>query len=157
MEVITSCFPCYLSKTLNPCEEPPSYVWDRPIPGAYDESRSFRFVQTLKDAEKAGKELRENLDSIVRPEEISDLHAQQIVTGIEQIIKRGAPMGEALSRAVGDATDMAWEFAKEKAYYSMLVSKGTIVALGVLAVLAPWVLDRLGFGIRGPKAGKLGP
>ena len=63
-------------------------------------------------------------------------------------------MATAMAEATKEATDTALEFAKEHPYYTALIIAGTIIAVGVLVTLAPWVLEALGFAARGPRLGK---
>ena len=59
-----------------------------------------------------------------------------------------------MSDAIDRAESTAWEFTKEHPVYAALIAAGTIIALGVLAMLTPWVLEALGFEALGPRAGE---
>jgi hypothetical protein len=58
-------------------------------------------------------------------------------------------MGEAMKDAVQKSTAAATEFAKEHPVFC------TVVALGILVLLAPWAIEALGFGELGPIEGML--
>ncbi|RDW78574.1 uncharacterized protein DSM5745_05426 [Aspergillus mulundensis] len=73
--------------------------------------------------------------------------AKATLQGLDNAIKAGAKMAKAAADALGQAKDAALEFSTEHPYYT------TLIALGVLAVLMPWMLEVLGFGELGPIEG----
>ncbi|KAI3012023.1 hypothetical protein CBS147346_938 [Aspergillus niger] len=77
----------------------------------------------------------------------SDSIAQAILHGLNDAIKAGAEMAGPAADALNKAKEAAADFAKEHPVFTILL------ALGVLAALAPWVLEVLGFGELGPIAG----
>ncbi|GJP94088.1 endoribonuclease L-PSP family protein [Aspergillus niger] len=77
----------------------------------------------------------------------SDSIAQAILHGLNDAIKAGAEMAGPAADALNKAKEAAVDFAKEHPVFTILL------ALGVLAALAPWVLEVLGFGELGPIAG----
>lgn len=89
------------------------------------------------------KRLKEQVDTNGWSESI----AQAILHGLSDAIKAGAEMAGPAADALTKAKEAAVEFAKEHPVFAILL------ALGVLAVLAPWVLEILGFGELGPIAG----
>lgn len=70
-----------------------------------------------------------------------------ILHGLVEAIKAGAEMAEPAKNAIERATAAAVGFAKEHPVYF------TIIALGVMVILAPWVIEALGFGELGPIEG----
>lgn len=70
-----------------------------------------------------------------------------VLHGLEQAIRARAKMTDAVNQAVQTATEAAVGFAKEHPVYC------TLIALGVLAILTPWVIEALGFGELGPIEG----
>ncbi|GKZ66705.1 hypothetical protein AnigIFM60653_002701 [Aspergillus niger] len=77
----------------------------------------------------------------------SDSIAQAILHGLNDAITAGAEMAGPAADALNKAKEAAVDFAKEHPAFTILL------ALGVLAALAPWVLEVLGFGELGPIAG----
>ena len=77
----------------------------------------------------------------------SESIAKAILHGLNDAIKAGAEMAGPAADALSKAKEAAVKFAKEHPVFA------TLLALGVLAVLAPWVLEILGFGELGPIAG----
>ena len=78
--------------------------------------------------------------------------AKGILEGIEQVIAKGEEMGGVMTGVVSNVRRVYSEFAKEHPYLAMVAE--TVIAIGVLAVVAPWVLEALGFASTGPRAGK---
>ncbi|RHZ46892.1 uncharacterized protein CDV56_100729 [Aspergillus thermomutatus] len=105
------------------------------------------FLTTLLTAHTTDPSLKKNLDETIHPYNWTSSLAQAILHGLENAIRSGKTMGKAAADALVKATHEAYEFAKEHPIYT------TILALGVLAVLAPWVLEILGFGELGPIEG----
>jgi gamma-glutamyltranspeptidase/glutathione hydrolase len=79
--------------------------------------------------------------------------AESILNGIVKVIQKGVKVAQAMSDAIDRAESRAWESAKEHPVYTALIAAGTIIALGVLVMLAPYVLETLGFEALGPRAG----
>jgi len=77
-----------------------------------------------------------------------DRIAQYILRKLENVIKKGAPLGKAVKQASERAIAEAVGFASEHPVYC------TLIALGILVVMAPWVLEVLGFAELGPIEGK---
>ena len=59
-------------------------------------------------------------------------------------------MAQAMKDAFEKATSAAVGFARDHPVYC------TIIALGILVILAPWVIEALGFGELGPIEGTCG-
>ncbi len=94
------------------------------------------------------KDLDLKLKSIVRTNGWTERLAQAILNGLRTALEKGAPMGQVMKDTFEKATTAALEFAKEHPVYF------TIIALGVLVVLAPWVIEALGFAELGPVKSK---
>ena len=106
-------------------------------------------LSLLSTAEYNDKHLEESLQDIVRETGWYEDLAAAVLNGLETIVRAGAPVAGAMTDAVDKATTAAIEFAKEHPVFC------TIVALGVLVLLAPWVIEALGFGELGPIEGML--
>lgn len=106
-------------------------------------------LSSLSTAEYNDKHLEERLQDIVRETGWYENLAAAVLNGLETIVREGAPVAGAMTDAVGKATAAAIGFAKEHPVFC------TIVALGVLVLLAPWAIEALGFGELGPIEGML--
>ena len=108
-------------------------------------------VQAMITASKPGPDLDLQVSSLVSAAGgWSEYLANAVLTQLSDTLKADPHnWGQALSEAVKKTTTAAWEFAKEHPVYT------TLIALGVLVFLAPWVLEILGFGALGPEEGQL--
>ncbi|KAK0664167.1 hypothetical protein DIS24_g477 [Lasiodiplodia hormozganensis] len=114
-----------------------------------DEDIAEKFVTALLSAEKRGKELDQKLDDVVGATgwNWEESLGKVILAKLERAIAIGAQMSSAMKDAVEKSVAAAEEFAREHPVYT------TIIAIGVLAVLSPWVLEAVGFGELGPIEG----
>lgn len=78
--------------------------------------------------------------------------AQCLLEALVDAINKGKPMSDAMKKAFEKASVAARQFVREHPVLARVFV--TIVALGVLALLVPWVIKALGFGILGPVKGK---
>ena len=78
--------------------------------------------------------------------------AKKILDGLVKILSEGAVMGEAMKEAFDKPSAAANQFAKEHPVYTAVLV--TVVAIGILVIVAPWVVEALGFGELGPIEGK---
>ena len=119
------------------------------------ETRSTQAIATdvmnaLLSAEKKGRDLERTLQNIVGEYGWTENIAKAILDALEKVLKNAAPMAQAMKDAFDKATSAAVDFAREHPVYC------TIIALGILVILAPWVIEALGFGELGPIEGKCG-
>ena len=109
-------------------------------------------VSALLNAEKPGRDLAVSLDTIVHQAGgWSEYIAAAILTGVENALKAGSKMNQPMKDAYTKALDAALtmeEFAHEHPILTGVFC--TVVALGVLAILTPWILEILGFEALGP-------
>jgi hypothetical protein len=105
------------------------------------------FLTTLLTTNTTNPTLKKNLDETIHPSSWTTTLAQAILHGLENAIRSGTALGSAAADALEKATHEAYAFAKEHPIYT------SILALGVLVVMAPWVLEVLGFGALGPIEG----
>lgn len=77
----------------------------------------------------------------------SEAIAIALLHGLEGAINSGTRMAKASSDALAQAKDAAISFAENHPVYA------TLIALGILAILMPWLLEILGFGELGPIEG----
>ncbi|RYO84626.1 hypothetical protein DL766_000705 [Monosporascus sp. MC13-8B] len=104
-------------------------------------------VNALYNAEKAGHNLERTLQNVVGECGWTENIAAAVLRCLENALKEGAPMGQAMKDAFEKATNAAVGFVHEHPVYC------TIIALGILVILAPWVIQALGFGELGPIEG----
>ncbi|RAK99998.1 uncharacterized protein BO80DRAFT_426065 [Aspergillus ibericus CBS 121593] len=91
--------------------------------------------------------IHKDVNEIISISGWTDSLAQAILRGLDDAIQAGADMARPASDALVKAKEAAAGFAEEHPVFT------TLLALGVLAILLPWVLEVLGFGELGPIAG----
>jgi hypothetical protein len=106
-------------------------------------------LRTLFSADEGGKDLKKRVEEIVKERGWTENIAKAVLGGIENGLKQGAQMGKAMKEASGKAINEAVDFAHEHPYFCALI------AVGVLAILMPWVLEALGFAELGPVEGEM--
>ncbi|KPM44933.1 hypothetical protein AK830_g1585 [Neonectria ditissima] len=134
---------------LEPSEK--AIITNQPVP--YSDDAAGQIVEILRTAETSGNELEHRLKQVVSTNGWTENLAKSILRGVEKILKDGAKASVALTEAADKATNTAKEFAKKNPGYTILIAGGTLIALGILIMLIPWVLDALGFGAAGPRLG----
>lgn len=121
-----------------------------------DKEISQQIVHILLTIENNGPALRRELNDVVGAQGWTEAIACSILACLEQVIKEGREklgqvLNEAIERAENAVNDL-FEFSKEHPY--LVAGFVTIVAIGILVYMAPWVVEALGFGELGPVAGK---
>ncbi|KAI9041433.1 interferon alpha-inducible IFI6/IFI27 family protein [Aspergillus affinis] len=91
--------------------------------------------------------IRKQLSDLVTTTGWTESLAQSILHTLEDAIKGSAKMARPAADALARATHEAHDFAHDHPVYT------TVLALGVLVILAPWVLEVLGFAELGPLEG----
>ncbi|KAJ0426134.1 hypothetical protein BJY00DRAFT_307635 [Aspergillus carlsbadensis] len=100
-------------------------------------------IMTAESPSDLQKQLQDDLHSTSWTEPF----ARSILHTIVSAISTGAQTAAAATTALVRAKDAATEFETEQPVYA------TLLAIGVLAILTPWVLEILGFGELGPVEG----
>lgn len=126
------------------------------------DSLATDIISILIRAEKPGKALTLRLNDAVRTTGWSERLAKRILNALEETLQGSHDTwGEVVSDAYRAAVEAGeelfqglWEYAKAHPVEIAASVVLTLVAIGVLAVLMPWVLELLGFGAEGPVAGK---
>ncbi|KAF2274517.1 uncharacterized protein EI97DRAFT_101126 [Westerdykella ornata] len=77
--------------------------------------------------------------------------AEYVLHGMEIAIEKGLTFGQAMESAVERARVGAEEFVREHPIWAGVIL--TVIALGALYLLAPWIIEALGFTELGPLAG----
>lgn len=107
-------------------------------------------VQAILKAEKGGKDLKHTLDNIVGEYGWTEKVAEWTLAKLEQALQETSKLGS----AVKEAYDKAWEAAKAvEGFVEEHPVFCTVIALGVLVIVAPWAIEALGFGELGPIEG----
>ncbi|RFU80014.1 hypothetical protein TARUN_2236 [Trichoderma arundinaceum] len=118
-------------------------------------------VALLFRAEKCGEDLGKELDEAVGTLGWSQVLAKRILDTLVRAVREGRErMGPAIAKAYDDAVEAAdCEFhkltreAKEHPLEIAAAVLITVIVLGILAALAPYIIELLGFGELGPEAG----
>lgn len=108
-------------------------------------------VNTILHTSLTGPALYMKLDSIVGTNGWKENVARWV---LEKLTRALQDANDKLGPTVRDAYHKAWEVAKSiEGFVIEHPVMCTIIALGVLAILAPWALEALGFAELGPVEG----
>ncbi|WQF88236.1 Putative interferon alpha-inducible protein IFI6/IFI27 [Colletotrichum destructivum] len=150
----TRVFECFLGQLSEPQRQPavivekqPGVITEQPVRSAHDAAAEF--VATLRTAEKGGKDLERRLRNIVTVNSWTEELAEYILRGIEYLVQHRDTIGQVVRDAVDEAIEAAesvFQFAKDHPVFV------TIIAIGILVLISPWVLEALGFSELGPVA-----
>lgn len=121
-----------------------------------DKEISQEVVQLLCITEKHGSALRCQLDNAVGAQGWTKGIARAILSCLETLVKEGkGRQGQVFDEAIVRAEQAAMDFFTFSQDHPYLAAGFvTIVAVGVLVYMAPWVIEVLGFGEFGPASGK---
>lgn len=108
-------------------------------------------LTALFNAEKGGQDLKKTLQDIVGERGWTENIAKAILGGLENALNNGVQMGQAMREAFNKAVSEATGFARDHPIFC------TLIALGILVILMPWVLEALGFAELGPVEGEMAP
>ena len=161
MDILKAVFQCFGPLSLNPSTSYPSRFPSEkvigymsitenmpPTLGSHEklttQQTALLITSALRDAQRSGDKLNDTIDDIVREaggwrESI----AEAVLHAVENVLKDGLEMNEVMKVAYYRALEMAkriGQFAHEHPLFC------TLVAVGVIAILAPYVLEVLGFG-----------
>ena len=116
-----------------------------------------RIVDVFFEAEKKTTSLNVYISEIAHEAGgWSEWLADRIRQGIEAALIAGKKMGALMTAAYDKACEAATVFEKFAADHPLATGVFvTVIAIGMLVFLAPYVLELLGFGIEGPIEGKL--
>jgi len=120
-----------------------------------DEETAASILTTLLTAEKPSRSLNITINDIVAQSGgWTERIAVAILNAVQNIIKEGSPLREAMKDAYEKALDAAAAvlgFARDHPVLTGVFC--VVIALGILMLLAPAVIHALGFGILGPVEG----
>lgn len=149
-----------LSRCLTNCKHPDtkSVTYDVKEPYAdYSEgdlentmkkAQSFVDIIVAADCDRKDAHFRKALRGSISAASWTENLAKAILTKLESIIQNKNKIGQTLRDTIQKAVVAAFEFAKNHPVYT------TIIVLGVLVEIAPWVLTALGFAEGGIVEGK---
>jgi hypothetical protein len=109
-----------------------------------------QIVSAIQSAEKGGNDLRLNLKNIIA-DGWSENVAHWTLSKLEQALQDTSRMGAVLKKAYDTALAVALAVEGFTTTHPVFC---TIIAIGVLVLLAPWALEALGFGELGPIEGR---
>ncbi|KAK6217823.1 hypothetical protein LQW54_003111 [Pestalotiopsis sp. IQ-011] len=142
------------------CHKPkPAQRPNTSIPNSVARSDAMDIISNaiviLRVAEKHGAGLEAQLDDVVKSTGWTEWIAENILAGIETVLREGnEKMGQAMIVAYDEAAkaaDEIFNFAKEHPAVAAVLL--TIVAVGILVILAPMIVETLGFAELGPIEG----
>ena len=121
-----------------------------------DKETAAQILLALQTAQKPGPELSASIQDIVHAQGgWTEAIARAVLASVEVCLKTAEPLSPVMASAyerVKSEVAKIGDFAKDHpAYTEVLV---TVVALGILVLVLPWVLEALGFGALGPIEGK---
>ncbi|SRR6266702_182190 len=114
------------------------------------QSQAADILSILYAADTNDEHLFQHVQDVVRETGWYESLAASVLNGLENALKAGAPVGQAMKDAYEKSAQVVgdvWGFVKEHPVFF------TVVALGILVILAPWALEVLGFGELGPIEG----
>ena len=171
--LIKSIFPCFPLGTkergiqLSTEKEADNYPSEKALlqPSTYGDNQprlssdeaASSIVSAMLDASHRGPSLDATIQSLVHQAGgWSEYLATKILAALEQVLRAGKAMNPAMQKAYDKACEAAKEFEQFEADHPIVTAVFcTIIALGVLTVLAPYVVELVGFGELGPIEGML--
>ena len=140
---------------------PNSLTFNDEKPRLCSDEAAKSVVSTLKDTRESGPSLDAAIQSIVHQaggwsEWLAKkiLAALEKVLGSETLVHMSTVMQEAVAKAK-DAASVFEKFEEDHPYEAEVLV--TVIALGVLVILAPYMLEWLGFSELGPVEGIYSP
>ena len=120
----------------------------RTQPSTNENTIATDVLKALFNAEKGGQDLKKSVQDIVGEYGWTENIAEAILYGLADALKKGAKTSQVLKEAYDKAVSEATEFACDHPIFC------TVIALGILVALMPWVLEALGFAELGPAEGE---
>jgi hypothetical protein len=111
-----------------------------------DDDIAAEIVDKIYAAEKSSSALKTELHKIVLVNGWTEYLAEAVLNALELAVRTGRVMGPVIK----DAYDRAVEEAmKVKEFVEANPLFFSLIALGIIALLTPWLLEALGFGLEG--------
>jgi hypothetical protein len=143
MDIIKAVYGCLTGQL----EHDYDAIDERAPPNTQDVATSI--LDALKHAEKPGQHLERTLNNLVGEYGWYESLAVAVLNQVENALRAGVPMGQAMKDAYNKSVAAAVGFAHDHPVFC------TLVALGILVTLVPWAVEVLGFGELGPIEGTL--
>ena len=108
-------------------------------------------VDIIYNSEKSAGDLKAKLRSTIRAYSWTENLGKAILNALDAAVREGRAMSPALKEAhekACDAANAVGGFVKEHPVFC------TVIVLGILVLLMPWVIEAVGFGAEGPIAGE---
>ncbi|EXJ91861.1 hypothetical protein A1O3_00411 [Capronia epimyces CBS 606.96] len=122
-----------------------------PPPESKADMMADDIFNAVQSAKQVGDQLRGQVEKIAPASYWTDRLAQLVLArleeGVRKVVLEGVQIGGALKEAFDKAVVAAVGFARDHPAYC------TLIALGILAVLFPYMLELLGFAELGPVEG----
>lgn len=112
-----------------------------------------QIASAIQSAEKGGNDLRLNLKNIVVDDWTENV-AHWTLSKLEQALQDTSNVGVVLKKAYDTALEVALAVEGFTTTHPVFC---TVIAIGILVLLAPWALEALGFGELGPIEGRYFP
>jgi hypothetical protein len=150
IKIIQVCLPCVdLVDIDHRSQERPILYHD-----AYTaEDIADKVVCAIQGAEKGDNELRLNIKEIVGDGWTENV-AQWVLSKLEQTLQDTSKMGGALKEAYDTVLEVALAVEGFVTDHPVFC---TVIAIGILVLLAPWAIEALGFAELGPIGGTYFP
>ncbi|KAI1857103.1 hypothetical protein JX265_011304 [Neoarthrinium moseri] len=128
--------------------------WQISTPDSFDATVA-KVVNILRSADERGFTLSKQIDDAIGVEGWTEWVAERVLEVIEGVLKEGREkMAQAMVEAYDKASEAAnavFHFAKDHPVITAVLL--TIIAIGVLTILAPVIVEALGFAELGPVEG----
>jgi hypothetical protein len=118
------------------------------------EETADRVIHAMMSAEKDGNDLRLSLKNIVDADSWTENVAHWTLKKLEQTLQDTSKLGPVLKKAYETALEVGLAVEGFTTTHPVFC---TVIAIGVLVLLAPWALEALGFGELGPIEGMYMP
>lgn len=99
-------------------------------------------INTIFLAEKNGLELRQSLEEIIRTNSWRQNFAKAVFEAMQHAIEPARPMGDALREVYEKVACVVYSVEGLVRDHPVVCA---LIALGILVLLAPWVVEALGF------------
>ena len=116
-----------------------------------DDRLASDIIDIIFTAEKPGKAIKAQLNGTMHTDSWYEGIAKRILNHLIAALNSGRAMGAAMKDAFDRASAAADKFVREHPVFAAAIV--TVVAVGILVLLVPWVIEALGFGEFGPAAG----
>ncbi|KAF1353190.1 hypothetical protein BDV97DRAFT_346023 [Delphinella strobiligena] len=165
METIAILFPCFTTRHTSPSPFPVEKASPMSSEPANPQETATLILNMLDNAEKLSPRLDTIAHSIMRSHrptsassswwetKIAETVLNGLVTLVQEVETKGHVLSGAMAEAFSTASAMADVFVREHPVAAKLIV--TVIALFVLAVLTPLILEALGFTAEGVAEGSL--